>query len=170
MLSFSKGLIISMLGIGGLGNVMNGGVIRIFSGLRPVTANAAIPPTTDATMLGKITLDGKTFYAGADPEGAGLQLTITDSGVIKNYGSWVLTATKSGIPAWFRWTWSKFDADDDSFYYPRIDGFVTPVDIAGDDYDDAITNYGIVLPTKTLIAGQTFAINRVMLWFKETGE
>lgn len=167
MLSFSKGLILATLGIGGLGNTMNGGVIRIFSGLRPVTANAAIPPTADATMLGKITMDGKTFYAGSDPEGAGLQLKITDNGVIENYGRWVLTVLRPGTPAWFRWTWAKWDADDDSFYYPRIDGFVTNVDASGDDYDDAVTNTGIVLPTKALTAGQTLAVNRVRLWFKE---
>ena len=167
MLSFSRGLILSALGIGGIGNVMNGGVIRIFSGLRPVNASAAVPPSSAATVLGKVTMEGRTFYADTDPEQAGLQLRITDDGFLKSYGRWVLRVTKTGTPTWFRWTWGKTDNDDDSFYYPRIDGWVTAFDVASDEYSAAIENVGIVLPVVELSSGQEITLSEMKMWFKD---
>ena len=165
MLSFSRGLILSALGIGGIGNVMNGGVIRIFSGLRPVNASAAVPPSSAATVLGKVTMEGRTFYADTDPEQAGLQLRITDDGFLENYGRWVLSVTKTGVPTWFRWTWGKTDNDDDSFYYPRIDGLVTAFDVESEEYSLATENIGIVLPVSELSAGQSITISEMKMWF-----
>lgn len=165
MLSFSRGLILSALGIGGIGNVMNGGVIRIFSGLRPVNASAAVPPSSAATVLGKVTMEGRTFYADTDPEQAGLQLRITDDGFLENYGRWVLSVTKTGAPTWFRWTWGKTDNDDDSFYYPRIDGLVTAFDVESEEYRLATENIGIILPVSELSAGQSITISEMKMWF-----
>lgn len=142
MLKFSSGLLLAIMGTIGFAGAMQGGVVRIFSGPRPDSADDAIPG--GATEIARITTEGRVFYPGADTEGAGLQFSLGAGGVLRNGGVWMLRGIATGTPSWFRMNWSGADANESSAYLPRVDGDVGMTEF-----------YDLVLPLESISPGQT---------------
>lgn len=114
----------------------NGGVIRVFSGVRPAYADMA----ETGTYLGSITKNGYPPSMGVL---AGL--TFTQSGpYITNdaFELWSLGVEQAGTATWFRVVGPASDAGGVSYSLPRIDG-----DIAADGSKE------LRLPSVTLGAG-----------------
>jgi hypothetical protein len=118
MARFSTGLRNALAGNYGLGIMMNGGLIRVYSGSIPATPDGA--PT--GTHLGTITTDGLNFVFPGDPFGAGLMLTVLSPGILANDGNWRLKGVASGTAGWWRWCWRESDPLTLSTFYPRVDG------------------------------------------------
>lgn len=115
----SSALRTSMMGSYGLGLMMNYGVIKVFSGPQPDTADAA----EQGTLLARVTQNGLPFsYAD---QTAGLQLQLGQvAGSVRNLGDWVLTPEADGTPGWWRWCWANPDAGTAYELAARIDGLV----------------------------------------------
>jgi hypothetical protein len=123
MLSFSTGLLNSIIGERGFGAALYGGVVRLYTGQRPVSADLAIPG--GCIEVARITTEGRIFYPGADTENAGLKLRIQADQTLENDGRWVLTGIANGVATWFRWNWAYVDLNLDSTTLPRLDGDIS---------------------------------------------
>lgn len=137
----SSGLRNAIMSQYGLGLMMNGGVIKIFSGTIPNSPNDAI--SVDSDYLGIITTDGKIFIPGNDTIFAGLYFSLINYGTLIQSGKWVLTGKNTGLATWFRWYWADPDPDGFSTYYPRIDGDIGSTGVL------KLQNYNIT--TSTLV-------------------
>lgn len=156
MLNLSTGLKMAILGSAGFSLAMGGGIIRVFSGTRPASANDPVP--VGVFELARITTMGRTFYPGNDTQNAGLFFRILPPGIIENNGSWGLVTVRSGVATWFRWNWWHVDNnDDETLSKPRIDGDVAVAGEIGDLY----------LPTRNLILGVDFNIDTFIASFGE---
>lgn len=149
MLSFSTGLLNSIIGERGFGAALYGGVVRVYSGQRPDSADLAIP--LGCVEVARITTEGRIFYPGADTENAGLKLKITSDRTLENDGHWVLTGIANGVATWFRWNWAFADLNLDSTALPRLDGDVS-TSSAGD----------LVLPFLQMIPARTHTLDTFM--------
>lgn len=121
MARFSTGLRNALASNYGLGLMMNGGIIRVYSGTRPTTPDAA----PSGVELGRITTEGRTFVFPDDPYEAGLRLLVNSPGILYNDGIWRLKGITSGVASWWRWCWADNDPLTLSTYYPRVDGLVS---------------------------------------------
>lgn len=122
MIRLSSGLRNAVMSQFGLGLMMNGGVIKIYSGTIADSPNKAIPVTSQ--YLGVITTNGEVFIPGSYPNTAGLYFSLINYGTLINDGRWMLKGVNAGTATWFRWYWADPDPDLDSNYYPRIDGLI----------------------------------------------
>jgi hypothetical protein len=120
MARFSTGLRNALAGNYGLGMMMNGGIIRVYSGTLPSTPDNA----PSGVELGQITTEGRAFVFPNDPYEAGLFLQAGSPGILTNLGIWRLKGIRSGTASWWRFYWSGNDPLITSVYYPRIDGVV----------------------------------------------
>lgn len=112
----SEGLKNAMLSSYGLQAMMNYGVIEVRSGVQPQTASKA--PT--GVVLGYVTQNGAPFVPGEMGGGLQTELSVSDGLILS--GVWRLKGVATGDVGWWRWKWNLPDNDQDSFYYPRIDG------------------------------------------------
>ena len=142
MLQYSNGLCLAIIGSGGFASTMDGGVIRVFNGTRPVNPNLRIPAGN--IEIAQVTTEGRVFIPGSDPNNAGLRFRLEADGFLGNLGLWYLVPTVSATAVWFRWNWRDADPNDDSGYFPRIDGDIGQVGSTAD----------MVLERTSLIAGQ----------------
>ena len=120
MARFSTGLRNALISNYGLGLMMNGGIIRLYSGTIPESPDG----TPTGTELGRITTDGLEFVFPNDTFSAGLMLQMVSPGVIINAGNWRLKGIATGTAAWWRWCWAGEDLQEYSTYYPRVDGLL----------------------------------------------
>lgn len=104
----------------GLGAMMNGGVIRVYGGIMPISPD--LPPGTPE--LGRITTEGRTFIPGDNSVGAGLLLAHISPGTLIKNGIWRLKGVSVGTATWWRWYWANPDAMDENTLLPRVDGRV----------------------------------------------
>jgi hypothetical protein len=125
-ISYSTGLITKLLGeqgveagANGLKGLMKDGVIRIYTGAQPATADAA--PT--GTLLGSITEAGGAFVEGTATNGLEL-LAPSGRTVSKNASVWTYTGVAAGTMGWFRFQANAVDNDSLSTTLVRIDGSV----------------------------------------------
>jgi hypothetical protein len=153
MLSLSTGLQMALVGNAGFSMAMGGGLIRIYSGPRPASADLPVPPT--ALELARITTMGRTFYPGNDTEGAGLFFRILPPGIVENDGRWGIVGIRAGQAAWFRWNWWNVDGNTESYSIPRIDGDVVVAGEIGDLY----------LPSRTMAVGTSYFIDTFVASF-----
>jgi hypothetical protein len=115
-----------LLGTSPFTTLYNGGVILLYSGTQPTTADSA----ATGTILGIISLN--SGWTGTDPTAAittaGLTWGTPSGGAIGIATSavWSCTAIGTGTVGWFRIRQAAADtmANDTSFIYPRIDGAV----------------------------------------------
>ena len=119
MVRLSTGLALSMIGNYGLTAMMNYGHIKVYSGDQPISPD--MPP--EGEQLAYITTDGLPFVVGNTGNGA-LALSQDDAGVLQSAGIWKLTGIDTGVAGWWRWYWNSYDSENQSFYYPRMDGLV----------------------------------------------
>jgi len=107
---------------GSLSDVMRNGVINVYSGSQPATADAAVV----GTLLVKLTVSSGAFVAGA--EGSGLEFDAAALGVISKCSEevWSGLGLAAGTASWFRFVANPADPGtaDSGYAYPRIDGTV----------------------------------------------
>lgn len=103
----------------GVGRMVQGGYIAIYSGAQPPSASTSAP----GTLLARITQDGAPMPIQFGDEG-GLNLQPGGIGEIVNAGNWVMTCVASGTPGWWRFYAAEIDLGDDSQIAYRIDGTV----------------------------------------------
>lgn len=114
----SQGLKSALYGDFGITAMMQYGLIEVYSGTQPLTANEA--PT--GILLGTITNNGDTHVPGTATGGLRLDFDVNSRLVAS--GTWTLTGVASGTAGWWRWKWNAPDDDSLSLYYPRMDGDV----------------------------------------------
>lgn len=117
-MKLSTGLAISLLGDYGFVRMMDRGVIYVYSGAQPSSADDA--PTGE--LLGFVSQDGYPFSTETNHI-SGLRLVQTGATLVAD-GNWIFTATQSGIPGWWRYCWSKDDPGEESTFHPRLDGAI----------------------------------------------
>ena len=144
MIKLSTGLVSNVLGYNGITAMMNRGVIHVYTGEQPASANAA--PT--GIKLGYISRGGLPFVPNQGTNG--LIITQRLNGSLADDGEWYLTGLVTGAAGWWRFKWVNNDPDTDSSYYPRLDG----------DVSEALH-----LPTNTIQAGETVRIDEFNMTF-----
>lgn len=106
---------------GSLKDVFKDGVLKIYSGSQPATADAA----ATGTLLCTISVESGAFTSGAVANG--LEFGASAAGAIsKNSNVWSGTNAATGTAGWFRFYANATDTgvSDSGFVYPRIDGAV----------------------------------------------
>jgi len=104
-------------------DLMDGGVIYLYGGAMPETPDN--PPGT--TLLAHVTTDGAAFTPGYDIIPAGLRISWIHPGAIIMNGNWMITGVANGTVTWFRWCWRAEDTEEESQYFPRLDGSINDV-------------------------------------------
>lgn len=97
------------------------GILRIYSGVQPVSADAV----ATGTLLLEITVSSGAFVAGTVANG--LEFAVPSSGAIgKDSAVWSGVGLATGVAGWFRFYGNATDTGvaDTTFIYPRIDGLV----------------------------------------------
>ena len=107
---------------GSLKDIFKDGVLKVYSGAQPTTADTAYA----GTQLLEISVASGAFVSGAAANG--LEFGTASAGAIsKNTDVWSDTGIASGTAGWFRLYANATDtggADTTPFLYPRIDGAV----------------------------------------------
>lgn len=112
--------IVALVG-GSLRDIFKKGVLRIYSGSQPSSADAAY----GATLLCSISIASGAFVAGAVANG--LEFGAAAAGVLaKGSEVWSGTCVATGTAGWFRLMANTADASglDSGYLYPRIDGSI----------------------------------------------
>jgi len=117
---FSTGLRDDILGSVGLSASLNDGVIHIYSGAQPATADSAI----SGVLLGTVTIDGGAFVPGTPTNG--LSFDAPNTGVIAKAAAenWKFNGIVDGTAGWFRFVGNATDDTLASATLPRIDGSI----------------------------------------------
>ncbi|MGH8073636.1 MAG: hypothetical protein ACREO4_06135 [Lysobacter sp.] len=134
----STGYCAAILGPTSFDALFQDGVIEVYSGMQPASADVA--PT--GTLLARITRDGAAWTAGASA--GGLRFIRDGRYVAKDAAQeWKLTGLAMGVAGWFRLLPNAADPGVASLTAPRIDGAVgvigEPVDAQIYLPDTAIT-------------------------------
>lgn len=116
MLRFSTGLRTNIVGSTGLAASLENGVIEIYTGTQPASANAA----ATGTLLGIVTLASGPFTPGSPTNG----LTFGDAadGAVSKFGTWSFVGIAAGTAGWFRFKANAVDAGGVSTTAVRLDG------------------------------------------------
>ena len=148
-LKLSTGLRTGMLNTVGLKEAMTDGVIYIYSGAQPLTADAAVT----GTLLGKVTLAAGAFAFGAATNG--LEFDAAVSAVISKAAAeaWQMVGIAAGTAGWFRMMGNTSDALGVSTTLSRIDGSVA---ISGGDLNLANITIAIGTPVTVDVFQFTF--------------
>ena len=111
MILVSSGFKSAILGPQSFAQIFNGGMLRLFAGTRPESADAAEPTTPIATV--------------ARSDNTGLVFALAGQFVIRQPNDvWLLTALAAQTPTWFRLTAPGDVYTSASLTAPRIDGDV----------------------------------------------
>ena len=115
----STGLRNAMAGSIGFAGALAKGVIHVYSGPQPVTADAA--PT--GTLLGTITKDAGPFTPGEATNGLTFAAPAS-GGVTKSADTWKFVGLAAGTAGWFRHVGNNADDGSASTTLPRLDGSI----------------------------------------------
>jgi hypothetical protein len=120
MLRFSTGLRNGILDATGIREFLANGVLRLYSGSQPASADTAI----QGTLLLEITESGGVFVPGAP--GNGLNFDAPVNGVLSKAAAeaWNALGLAAGVTGWFRFVGNADDIGGTSAVLPRIDGSV----------------------------------------------
>ena len=124
----------NLAGTTGFGATFANGVIDIYSGTQPATADAAIT----GTLLGRVTLNSGAFTAGSPTNG--LTFATAADGAISKSGVWSFNGLAAGTAGWFRLKGNALDNDGVSTTLPRVDG-----SIAVSGADMSLSNIAIAI-------------------------
>lgn len=107
-------------------NIFHNGVIEIWSGLQPATADHA--PT--GSLLAKITRGGGLWVAGSPSNG--LQFAAAGRYVTKHPDHlWRMVGQATGVAGWYRLLPNQADPGTLSITAARIDGAIGLIDVPG---------------------------------------
>lgn len=141
----STGFAAAILGPSAFDTIFQDGVIEVFSGPPPASADAA----TTGTLLARITKDGGAFTPGSPTNG--LRFVRDGRFAARDFShTWTLTGVGTGTAGWFRLKGNALDANLASLSLPRIDGAVGLVEQVGD--------FQLFLPTVTITPSTTIQI------------
>lgn len=115
---FSTGFATLLAGTTGFAAAFANGVIDIYSGSQPVSADAA--PT--GTLLGTISQNSGAFTPGLPANG--LLLSAAVAGVVSKSGVWSFVGVAAGVAGWYRYRANAADPGVLSTTAVRIDGSV----------------------------------------------
>ena len=120
MLRFSTGLRNGILNSTGIKEAMADGILRIYSGAQPASADTAV----SGTLLLEVTVDGGAFTSGVATNG--LEFDAPTNGVLAKAvaETWRGNGLAIGVAGWFRFFANPVDAGGSSTALPRIDGSV----------------------------------------------
>lgn len=120
MLRQSTGMRNAMVGTGGgFATVFANGIIEIYSGPQPLTADSA----TTGTLLGTVTTNGGAFTPGTATNGLGWAAAA--SGTVNKAASvWSFAGVANGTAGWFRLKGNALDNNGASTTLPRMDGSI----------------------------------------------
>ena len=108
-----------MAGLVGFSGLFEKGVIYVYSGPQPLSADAAV----SGTLLGIITKDALAFTFGSP--GNGLAFAVAAAGVAsKSTDAWKFNGLAVGTAGWFRLMGNAVDNLGASTTLPRMDGTI----------------------------------------------
>ena len=144
----STGFRDALLNNQGFSEIFSAGVIAVYTGAQPATADDA----ATGTLLGYITKDGAAFVPGSPTNG--LSWGTAAGGVInKNSDNWRLTGAAAGTAGWSRLMGNAADNGLASTTLPRIDGAIAT---SGGEIN--LTSLSIGIGSVTTIDAFTYAI------------
>jgi len=117
-LRLSTGLRTTLVGSTGFASTFANGVIEIYTGTQPATADAAVT----GTLLGTVTLNSGAFTPGSPTNG--LTFGAASGGAVAKSGVWSFDGIAIGTAGWFRLKGNATDAGGISTTLPRLDGSV----------------------------------------------
>lgn len=144
----AAGTVVAVAKGGSLKDIMKDGVINIYSGAQPATADAA----ATGTLLMQITVSSGAFVAGAFGNGLEFENDPLDGVIEKASGeTWSAVAIATGVAGYFRFIGNATDAGALSTTLPRIDG---SIGTSGADMN---------LGTTSIVLGRTYTIDSFIL-------
>lgn len=148
-IKLSTALRTALAGSTGFGATFEKGVIHIYSGPQPVTADAPVA----GTLLGVVTKDAAPFAFGTPANG--LEFGDADAGSVAKSDTqeWKFKGLASGTAGWFRLMGNTPDALGQSTTSPRLDG---SVGTSGGDLN--LSNIAVTVGTPATIDVFTFSI------------
>lgn len=148
-IKLSTGLRTLMAGTTGFGTAFEKGVIHIYSGPQPVTADAPV----SGTLLGVVSEDAAPFAFGSVTNG--LEFGPADGGTVaKNPAQeWKFKGVANGTAGYFRLMGNASDALGASTSAPRLDG-----NIGTSGADLNLSNIAVTLNTPATIDVFAFTI------------
>jgi len=144
-LRLSTGLRTNLVGSTGFASTFANGVIEIYSGTQPATADAAVT----GTLLGTVTLGSGAFTPGTSTNG--LTFAAASGGSVSKSGTWSFNGIAEGTAGWFRFKGNAVDAGGVSTTLPRMDGSVA---VSGGDM--ALSNISITIGAPNTIDTFTY--------------
>lgn len=143
----STALRTALAGSTGFAATFANGVIEIYTGTQPATADAAVA----GTLLGTVTLASGAFTPGVATNG--LTFASAASGAVSKSGVWSFNGVAAGTAGWFRLKGNAVDAGALSTTLPRLDGSVAT---SGADLN--LSNIVIAIGAPSTIDSFTFTI------------
>lgn len=141
----STGLRNNLAGTTGFAATFANGVIEIYSGTQPASADAAVT----GTLLGTVTLGSGAFTPGSPTNG--LTFDVAANGAVSKSGVWSFAGVAAGTAGWFRLKANGADAGAVSNTLPRLDG-----SIATSGADLNLSNISIAVGAPTTVDSFTF--------------
>lgn len=116
----STGLRNAMVGDVGMKNAFAKGVLYVYSGAQPTSADSAV----QGTLLAKVTVDGGAFAFGSPDNGLSLDAAANGAVAKAAAENWKATATAAGTAGWFRLMGNTSDNLASSTTLARMDGSI----------------------------------------------
>jgi len=113
----STGLKNAMLGTVGLKGATANGVLRIYSGAQPASADAAVI----GTLLMEVTLDGGAFSHGSPTNGLNWDTPVNGTTSKPVADTWKGTGIAAGVAGWGRYYSNPLDDGSSSTSLARVD-------------------------------------------------
>lgn len=143
----STGARTALAGTTGFGALFANGVLEVYTGTQPATADAAVT----GTLLGTVTLNSGAFTPGVATNG--LTFAAAAAGAVAKSGVWGFNGIAAGTAGWFRLKGNAVDAGALSTVLPRLDG-----SIATSGADLNLSNIAIAVGAPSTIDTFTFTI------------
>lgn len=107
---------------GGFATLFANGVIEVYSGSQPTTADSAVT----GTLLGTVTKDAGAFTPGSPTNGLTFA-TAASGSVSKSTDNWQMNGVAAGTAGWFRLKANAADAGGSSTTAIRMDGSIASI-------------------------------------------
>jgi len=135
----------NIAGTTGFAATFANGIIEIYTGTQPASADAAVT----GTLLGTVTLASGAFTPGTSTNG--LTFATAADGAVSKSGTWSFNGVAAGTAGWFRFKGNALDDNLVSTTLPRLDGSVS---VSGADMN--LSNISIAISAPTTIDSFTW--------------
>ena len=145
--TFAAGTVLAVAQGGSLKDILKDGILRIYSGAQPATADIAV----SGTLLLSITVGSGVWAAAAFGNGLEFENDPLAGEIEKNSEVWSGLGLANGTAGWFRFYANSEDAGLGSTILPRIDG---SIGTAGSD---------LVMASTAIVTGRTYTVDTFKL-------